>query len=295
MSIIFLFVDGIGIGNSSEINPFFQFDLEAFQSLSKGKLTHERKQIFEENHVFKGIDANLDIDGLPQSGTGQASLFCGINAAKLVGKHFGPYPHSKTKQIIKKNSFFSELKKQNKIPHFINAYPKPFFDFAIKRDRWSCSSLMALGSGQELHNEESIVRGEAVTAEIRQDYWKARLHIPIPEIDEKIAANRIKKKTEEADLVFYEYYLTDKAGHEQDLKGAFSALDRLDKLLYNLMDTIENNTLIITSDHGNLEDLSVKTHTRNTVPFWAFGKNASHFKHISSLIDIKAALSTFHY
>lgn len=293
MSLIFLFVDGIGIGNPSEFNPFSVFDLKAFEILSKGKLTTESKPIFEANHVFKGIDANLDVEGLPQSGTGQASLFCGINAAKLVGHHFGPYPHSKTKEILKEHSFFSYLKKQNKTPHFINAYPKPFFEFAEKRDRWTCSSLMALGSGQKLHNEESIERGEAVTAEIRQDYWKARLQIPIPEIDEKIAAQRIKTKAEMVDLVFYEYYLTDKAGHAQELEGAFSALDRLDKLVFNLIDTLENNTLIITSDHGNLEDLSLKTHTRNEVPFIAYGKNALHFKNISSLIDVKESILSF--
>ncbi len=48
----------------------------------------------------------LGVEGLPQSGTGQTSIFCGVNASKIVGKHFGPYPYSTLIPIIKEKNIF---------------------------------------------------------------------------------------------------------------------------------------------------------------------------------------------
>jgi len=49
----------------------------------------------------------------------------------------------------------------------------------------------------------------------------------------------------------------------------------------------EEDVLIITSDHGNLEDASVRTHTMNKVPVVVLGKKADSVNmQISSLVDI---------
>jgi 2,3-bisphosphoglycerate-independent phosphoglycerate mutase len=290
MAVIFVFIDGIGIGEANEHNPFYTNSLPAFDFLSGGKLTRSSKEISSKNHIFKGIDANLDVDGLPQSGTGQASLFCGLNMSQLIGKHFGPYPHSQTKPFLKDQSIFSDLIKSGKSPHFINAYPKPFFELAEKRNRWSCTTWMTIGSGIELNNEQSIRNGEAVTAEIKQDYWRKNLGLDIPEISEAEAAQRIIKKANQYDVVLFEYFLTDKAGHEQHHEKAYSSLIRIDSLLQELLKESENHTLVITSDHGNIEDLSVKTHTRNPVPLFVYGKNAQKFENVISILDVKNSI-----
>jgi len=50
---------------------------------------------------------------------------------------------------------------------------------------------------------------------------------------------------------------------------------------------LSKNLVILTSDHGNLEDLSVKTHTRNPVPtlLWGLGA-ADAASRIRNLCDI---------
>jgi len=290
MAVIFVFIDGIGIGKENEFNPFYTNHLPGFELLSGGKLCEACKEINSQKHVFKPIDANLEMEGLPQSGTGQASLFCGLNMSQLVGKHFGPYAHSQTKPYLKEQSLFSDLLKMGKLPHFINAYPKPFFEHAEKRSRWSCTTWMTMGAGLHLNTEESVINGEAVTAEVKQDYWKKKLGIELPEITETVAAQRILKKAKDHDLVLFEYFLTDKAGHEQNPENAFSSLERIDKLLQELIKEIGNHTLLITSDHGNIENLSVKTHTRNPVPLYAYGENAQNFEKVESIIDVKNAI-----
>ncbi|TNE71858.1 hypothetical protein EP331_08765 [bacterium] len=292
MSVIFLFVDGIGLAPESEWNPFSLLDLPGLEEFSGGKLVDSTPYKNTQHLLFKAIDANLDVEGLPQSGTGQASLFCGFNASKKIGKHFGPYPHSQTKEELQNESIFSDLIKMGKSPHFINAYPQPFFDIAERRNRWTSTTLMALGAGKQLNSLSEIEKGLAVTAEIKQDYWKKKLGLSIPEVDEFEAAKRIVIASKKHDFVLYEYYLTDKAGHDQKLDSADEALSRLDKLVQGLLKEIDiaTQTVVLTSDHGNLEDLSVKTHTRNPVPLIAYGKKASVFSKVESLTDIKKAV-----
>lgn len=52
----------------------------------------------------------MGVDGLPQSGTGQVSIFAGINAPKIVGYHFGPFPHSKTVAALKEKTYLKNFK-----------------------------------------------------------------------------------------------------------------------------------------------------------------------------------------
>src|SRR5690606_16052864 len=108
-------------------------------------------------------------DGLPQSGTGQATLFSGQNASAMIGKHFGPYPHSGNKHLLKIHSLFNQLISRNKLVHFINAFPNVFFERAKLRNRWSCCTLMTQSAGLQINSENDVISGNAITAEILQD------------------------------------------------------------------------------------------------------------------------------
>ena len=50
-----------------------------------------------------------------------------------------------------------------------------------------------------------------------------------------------------------------------------SLLETLDTVFGSLLSTwdYENGLILLTSDHGNLEDLSTRRHTRNDVPLLA--------------------------
>ena len=158
MAVIFLFVDGVGLGKRGAENPFFESTYESFQILSDGDFYENPKVIIQHNHLFKPIDANLDVEGLPQSGTGQTTLFTGVNASKEIGKHFGPYPHSGIKPLLKKQSIFHAVQDAGKTPYFMNAYPPIFFEFAKKRNRWSCTTLMTKAANLRLNSIKEIER-----------------------------------------------------------------------------------------------------------------------------------------
>lgn len=292
MSILFLFVDGIGIGEDNEDNPFNVYDWPGFSQITHGqKLTQNAHFQINPSLVFKAIDANLGVDGLPQSGTGQATLFSGKNASKIIDKHFGPYPHSGIKHLLVEESLFHKTIELGKRPYFINAFPQIFFDRAQLRNRWSCCTLMTKSSGLTLNSFDEVLNEQAITAEIIQDYWRLHLELNIPAISIEQAAERVAKVSSDYDITLMEYYLTDKAGHEQNMDSAFKALDRLDSfLMHYLPKKPKDQTIIVTSDHGNIEDLSVKTHTMNPVPFIAYGPNARFFKDVASIQDVTPSL-----
>lgn len=288
MAVIFIFIDGIGLGEASEKNPFFVDTYESFQILSGENFSHNSENILTNNHIFKPIDANLGVVGLPQSGTGQTTLFTGENASKVIGKHFGPYPHSGIKYLLKEQSIFHAVKEVGKKPYFINAYPPIFFEHAKRRNRWSCTTLMTQSAEMRLNSTEEVLKGEALTAEIVQNAWRERLNIDLPKIDATEAARRLLNVVPNYALVMYEYYLTDKAGHNQKIEDAQRVLNTLDEfLLHIIKEKRSEDVLVITSDHGNLEDLSTKTHTRNEVPLFVMGEGAETFSEVESLVGVK--------
>ena len=293
MSLIFVFIDGIGLGNCTSSNPFCESDrYPAFYKLSGNKPIMVEAPLFNEtNRIFLHIDACLDVDGLPQSGTGQATLLSGMNASKILGRHFGPYPHSKIRYLLEQHSLFHQVSEIGKTFYFMNAFPEIFFERAMARNRWSCCTLMTKSAGQKLNSVDEVRQGRAITAGLRQDYWRANLNLNVPEISEEDAADKTLKMAEEKDLVLVEYYLTDKAGHNQDPEYARKMLKRMDRFLNRIIDgKDESTTLLVTSDHGNLEDLSTKTHTRNKVPLFADGRLASSFENVESIQDVTPAI-----
>lgn len=291
MSVLFVFIDGIGVGRNSKENPLANQSLESFSWFTgKNGFHSECESIDSEKRFYKTLDANLDVEGYPQSGTGQTSLFTGINASKMIGKHFGPYPHSKIKPLLKQKSLFHKVVEIDKRPHFLNAYPELFFEKSEKRNRWSCTTLMARSAGLKLNGIEEVRAGKAVTAEIVQSVWRNRLQLDVPEIEPEKASKRALSALKEFDLVLYEYYLTDKAGHDRNREMADQVLQNLDRFLYGIIQAMDQkDTLILTSDHGNLEDLTVKTHTRQPVPLMVMG-NSRFFKNANSILDITPAV-----
>src|SRR5690554_4332067 len=110
MAVLFVFIDGIGIGENRAENPLALKALNSFSWFTSQNGFHkECNKIEEASKLYKAVDANLDVEGLPQSGTGQVSLFSGQNASKLLRRHFGPFPHSKTKPLLQKNSLFHQV------------------------------------------------------------------------------------------------------------------------------------------------------------------------------------------
>jgi hypothetical protein len=295
-STLMVFIDGIGIGEKDkEKNPFFKHNFK-FLSEYFDDLPHLSNQvIWKENAVLFPIDPLMGVPNIPLSGTGQTSIFCGVNAQKILGQHFGPHPHPDLKPIIEKENIFKSFIELNLKATFVNAYPKPFFDYINSgRRRLSVTSLSALYAGLELRRYEELKNGNALSAEIDNSIWINKFSYDLELIKPGTAVDRLLSISANHHFTLFEYFLTDHLGHGRHRDQFDNWIKTLDSFLFDLLKKSENRenfTLIICSDHGNFEDISIKMHTLNPSLTIALGKNHNlFFDKIKNLSDIKETI-----
>ncbi len=107
------------------------------------------------------------------------------------------------------------------------------------------------------------------------------------------AAKVLARIAGEHRFTLYEYFITDRVGHAQDEPAALTVLTNLAGFVRAVLDRVDlaGTTVLVTSDHGNVEDLSLKNHTRNLVPTLAWGPGRVLVRaRVRSLADITPAI-----
>lgn len=289
MKLFLFFIDGFGLGRSDPaVNPFLRARMPNLQSLLGGR-TMVAESFPLEGPLAWGVatDATLEVPGLPQSATGQTTILTGVNASKALGWHMNAHPTPALKRILNERSIFKRVAETGLLPGFLNAYRPEFFNGDPKY-RPSASTVAAMAAGMTFRDFEGLRAGRAVYHDIDHSFL-ARKGYEMPPVDPVEAGRRAGRLAERHDFTMYEHFLTDFAGHAREMEPAVELLERIDRFLGGLMETLdgERTLLVITSDHGNIEDLSVKTHTMNPVPTIAAGPGAREFiAGIRSLTDI---------
>ena len=293
-STLVIFLDGVGIGKADpSINPFFKYGFKAFSQIFDTIPHLENQNISKDGKFIFPSDPLMGIPDLPLSGTGQTSIFCGLNASRVLGKHFGPFPHSMLVPIIREQNIFNCFKKNKKKVAFANAYPKVFFDYIESgKKRLSVTSLSCQLSNVKLKTPADLRKGNALSADIDNDFWVKKLDYNLPIIKPETGARRLLKLAAEHHFTLFEYFLTDHLGHGRNIESLEDRLNVLDDFLLYLLENLPDNfTLLICSDHGNIEDISIKTHTLNPSLTISAGKNAERLKdRITNLSHIKDAI-----
>ena len=293
--VLIVFLDGVGLGPAAAANPLVDAP-EALRRLSGGEpWTDALAPIATPRRVVRAIDATLGVDGLPQSGTGQAALYTGQNAAQMSGRHYGPFPHSATFDALRTDSLWARLVQAGVDPGglcFANAYPPPFFAEAERRSRWPTAARLTREAGLRLRTGADIEAGTGLAADLTAEGWRRHLGIDTPAISPETAGARLHALARAHRVTLFEYYHTDEAGHSQDAAEAASTLARVGAFVGAILDRLDagRDLLVVTSDHGNLDDLSVRTHTRAPVPLIALGRGAGAFAACASLVDVTPAI-----
>lgn len=293
-STLMIFLDGVGIGEKDPAkNPFFQRSFEFFDQVFGETPYLENQNISRNDKCIFPVDACMNIDGLPQSGTGQTSIYCGVNASAEIGQHFGPYAHSALRPLIKKKNIFQSFKEKGLKVSFANAFPQVFFDYLNSgKTRINVTSVMSMDSKMRFNDVNDLVKENALSAEITNRRWVEKLNYDIPIIEPEKAAQRLLNIASQNDFTLFEYFHSDHVGHGRLAPDKEQLLSDLDRFLYYILTNITNEiTLLICSDHGNLEDISVKGHTLNPALGISAGNNAEYLvKNIKHLYDIKPAI-----
>ena len=290
--VLFVFLDGIGLGEGdARINPLVRARLPVLRSLLGGRdLIADTAALPTPSAAasLAAADVTLGIPGLPQSGTGQTSLLTGVNAAAILGRHFGPWVPTTLREMLADRNILRRASVQGCTVAFANAYPARYLGSAgAPRRRPAAPPLAASSAGLPWRDADSLREGRAVASSITNDGWRRHLDRDAPDITPQEAGGNLARIAAAAHLTLFAHYDTDTAGHRGGMPAAVAALERVDAFLDGLLAGLRKGTLLlIASDHGNIEDVS-GGHTLNPVPVMAVGPGSTRVaESVRSVTDV---------
>lgn len=281
-SLLLFFIDGLGIGTRGSHNPF------------DGLVDAEPLAIFQDEDPrlpFEGVlsrtDACLGVPGRPQSASGQTTILTGINGPEAIGAHKQGFPNQPLLDIIRAHSIFLQLRQAGVEPIiFANTYTQQFFE---RRPRWISATTAAVeAAGLRFNVVDDLKAGRSLYHDFTNALLMERGETVSRRGPEE-AADVLARVVGNHRFTLYEYFITDKVGHAQDYVAAQKVIVLLASFIRSLLAKIDlaNTTVILTSDHGNIEDLSARNHTLNPVPTIVWGRHREAIaRRIKSLADV---------
>ena len=292
-----LFIDGVGIGpRNPAINPLAHGDF-LVSRFDDGSGT-----ALPAGGSWVAADTTFGIEGRPQSASNQTAIYTAMPAPRLIGEHLLGYPDSRLIALINEHSIVLRLKRADRSATFANAYPasvlaqmgvpsRPSNEPPLKltpqvkrRIRASASALAFAAAQVPMRTFSDARAGAGLTHDIDGATARSR-GLDVPEHTADAAAEIVWALAE--DFTLFEHYLADEAGHARDLKAAVQTLTTFDCFARAVIGRRpEDAQIFICSDHGNVEDLSTRSHTTHPVPVLAFG--ASDASRIATVADVGA-------
>jgi 2,3-bisphosphoglycerate-independent phosphoglycerate mutase len=286
MSVLLFFIDGLGIGSRGPFNP-----LDGLDGAEPLAVFKDESSTTIHDGIVVPTDACLGVEGRPQSASGQTTILTGVNVPATLGYHKQGFPNAAMLEIIREHSLFLQLTRAGIKPiTFANTYTHKFF---AERPRWVSATTAAVeAAGLPFRHVPDNQAGRAVF----HDFTNQALIERGEEVARRTpdeAATVLARIVSENQFTLYEYFITDKVGHAQDMDAAKVVVRDLARLIRGVLDKIDlrQTSVILTSDHGNIEDLSSRNHTLNMVPTIVWGANRNHIaNHIKTLADITPAI-----
>ena len=301
MRVALLFIDGVGIGrNDPEVNPLAGRDylLSHFQDAPGALLPPSGRCI--------PVDTTFGVAGRPQSASNQTAILTGQPAPVLIGRHVLGYPDKPLRELLAQHSIIKRLGAAGRTATFANSYPVAYLDAlkltrrpsssppeftlppaALRRLKASASTLAFAAGDVPLRTFEDARAGQGLTHDVTGARARARGMATVPERTPAEAAEVFWHVATEADFTFFEHYLADEAGHARDFAAAREALDTFDAFLRAVVATRPPDVrVLVCSDHGNVEDLTTRSHTLNPVPVLYFGPPAPEVEALATVADV---------
>jgi 2,3-bisphosphoglycerate-independent phosphoglycerate mutase len=280
--VLMVFVDGFGLGvDDPVVNPICPAVCPALCRL-----------LARHAHA---IDAQLGVPGLPQSATGQAALLTGRNAAEAMGRHIEGFPGPALRDFIEEGTLFTACRDAGIPATFANGYYAETLEQVHAARRKSVTTVSALSGVGYVRLLDAIKRRRAVYHDMTREHLRERGYVG-PLLTEAEAAEDLVSLARDHRFTLFEHFQTDHAGHAGDRARAEATLQRLDRFMDALVPLALQHgiTVVMTSDHGNIEELRYSTHTSNPVPFMVVGAGAAEMRgSVSGLCDVAPAVMRY--
>jgi 2,3-bisphosphoglycerate-independent phosphoglycerate mutase len=289
--VLILFLDGVGLGEpDTAINPFARVATTTLRGLLGGPLVSQGI-VDRPGVLLVPTDSTLGVAGLPQSATGQTALLTGCNAPAVAGRHVTAYPTAPLRALLHDRSLFAVLRRYGREVVLANAYsPEYFAAIAARRLKMAAVTYAAQSAGVRLRSMDDLRDARAVF----HDLTNGRLRewgYDLPEVTPRESGRRLAAIAADADLTFFEFFLTDLAAHGRIPLSPDAVVAMVDDLLAGMLDaTGSETTIVVVSDHGNLEDDRSTAHTTNPVPTLVIGPGLDAFRTVRALTDVAPAI-----
>lgn len=274
MTVYLLFIDGVGLGEKASYNPWYTEPTPGIHNILGSPLVREAAGRVSTEVLLLSTDACLGVEGLPQSATGQATIFTGRNAPQAMGEHQSGLPFRRLREWVQRENLYLRAAVLGWRATFANAYTEEYFHLPKTKRGWVSVSTAAIqSSGQPLRMLDDLLEGNAVYHDLTR--WTLAKRRPEVEVirPEKAAQDLLNIGVKQ-DLVVHEFFLSDLAGHRQDRELIAKVIQDYDRFLEEIIQRIgSDDTVVLVSDHGNSEDFRFRTHTAAPVPTLVMGRS----------------------
>ncbi len=300
MRVALLFIDGVGIGrNDPATNPLARraYLLSRFEDGSGAPLPPGI-------HAHP-VDTTFGLPGRPQSASNQTAILTGEPAPQLIGGHVLGFPDRPLRELLGRRSIVKHALSAGRTATYANCYPAAYLDAlklarrpstepeieipprVLRRIRPSAFNLAMAAGGVPLRTLADARAGQALTHDLTGAHARERFEVPLRTAEE--AAAIFWAVSEE--LTLLEHYQADQAGHARDFDAAESALVAFDDFARAVISTCPADAhILICSDHGNVEELSTRGHTRNKVAVLSFGAGEELLPPLNTVADVGQAV-----
>lgn len=240
------------------------------------------------------LDATFGHPHLPQSATGQTALLTGLDAVAAMGRPYGPWPGPTLAALLTADGLFHDATRAGGAA-LANAYSQRYLDALAapagvrRRLRPAASVVAARAAGVRLRSEADAREGAAVAADLGFAGGAVAAVGPRPSAVDAWARGLVAIARDHP-LTYLDAWVTDRVGHRADLTLATALVQRVDAVVEALASVLDGVTLVVASDHGNLEDATAPRHTRAKVPLVAIGPAAAELRGARDLRDVRPAL-----
>lgn len=276
---VLIFIDGLGWGPPDPVsNPQHTYGGRVFRLPDPAAALEAPVPAFGGGWA-RPLDAVLGVPGVPQSATGQTTLLSGVNSQAAIGKHLTGFPNEALRHILLEHSVLRTLTLRGVPARFLNAFRPRFWDLSREKQlTLSATTVANLAAGLPFCTLDDVAAGRS----LYQDFTNAELiarGFEVPPSTPEQAGRVLARAARNGGFTLYEYFLSDKAGHTGDAALIATELVKLDAFVRSVLDELRNDLsagtqVLLTSDHGNLEDATTRRHTANPVPLIVWGDGA---------------------
>ncbi|MDZ4762952.1 MAG: hypothetical protein SGI73_00275 [Chloroflexota bacterium] len=298
--ILLIFMDGIGLGDDDPaLNPFAAAKTPTLDALAGGHrwLRSTGMQIGARS-IFIPTDPRMGVAGKPQSASGQAAIVTGRNIPALIGEHYGPRPNEPIRALLAEDNFFKQVVARGKTAALIEGYPPQRLEEIARGKTLRASYQEALHqAGLPMFGIDEINRGDALAVDWTGEGWRTHLgYTDSPIYTPDQGGRRMVELTRKYDFAMFSHWMTDFVGHRGTVEDGVRLLELFDSVMAGALSLWDDDEglIVITSDHGNMEDMSHGKHTENDVATVVIGTGREAFAAgLTTLADIVPAMGRY--